>query len=66
MCGSGVIRLVPFFNSSIGVRQASRFWPSIFIAQEPHTPSRRDRRNDRVGSIWSLIVVSASRTIGPQ
>ena len=66
MCGAGVIRLVPFFKSSIGVGQASRFLPSMFIAQEPQTPSRQDRRNDSVGSIWSLIVARASRTIGPQ
>ena len=66
MCGSGVIRLVPFFRLSIGVRQASVLCPSMFIAQEPHTPSRQDRRNDRVGSIWSLILTKASRTIGPQ
>jgi hypothetical protein len=40
--------------------------PSIFIAQEPQTPSRQDRRNASVGSIWSLILFKASRTIAPQ
>jgi hypothetical protein len=64
MCGSRVIRLVPDLRLSIGVRQANVFTPSIFIAQEPHTPLRQERRNDRVGSIWSLILTKASRTIG--
>src|SRR5258708_30564398 len=66
MCGSGVIRLVPFLRLSIGVRHANVLTPAIFIAQEPQTPSRQDRRNDNVGSIWSLILTNASRTIGPQ
>ena len=66
MCGSGVIRLVPFLRLSMGVRQANVLVPSMFIAQEPQTPSRQDRRNDSVGSIWSLILTKASRTIGPQ
>ena len=38
-CGSGMIGLVPLFRSSIGVKQASRLLPSMFIAQKPHTPS---------------------------
>ena len=50
----------------MGVRQASVFVPSIFIAQEPQTPSRQDRLNASVGSISSLILTSASSTIGPQ
>src|SRR2546426_912329 len=46
--------------------QASVFWPSIFIEQEPHTPSRQDLRKVSVGSMWFLIQISPSSTIGPQ
>ena len=46
--------------------QARRLPPSMTIAQEPQIPSRQDRRNDSVGSISFLILISASRTIGPQ
>ena len=35
-------------------------------AQDPQIPSRHDRRNVSVGSISFLILISASRTIGPQ
>jgi hypothetical protein len=35
------------------------------MAQEPQIPSLQDRRNVRVGSISFLILISASKTIGP-
>ncbi len=38
----------------------------MFIAQEPQTPSRQERRKVRVGSMLFLIQISASSTIGPQ
>ncbi len=65
MCGSGVMRTAPF-TSSIGLRQASVLPPSMFIAHEPQMPSRQERRKVSVGSISFLILISASRTIGPQ
>ena len=46
--------------------QASVLTPSMFIAQEPQMPSRQERRKVSVGSISFLILISASRTIGPQ
>src|SRR3546814_18823478 len=46
--------------------QASVLVPSIFIAQEPQTPSRQERRKVSVGSLSFLILMRASRTIGPQ
>ena len=45
--------------------QASVLIPSMFIAQEPQIPSRQERRKVSVGSISFLILISASRTIGP-
>ena len=45
--------------------QASVLVPSIFIEQEPHTPSRQERRKVRVASMLFLIQSSASRIIGP-
>ena len=42
------------------------FMPSMFIAHEPQMPSRQERRKVSVGSISFLILISASRTIGPQ
>lgn len=38
----------------------------MFMAQEPQIPSRHERRKVRVGSCSSLILMSASKTIGPQ
>ena len=38
----------------------------MFIAQLPQIPSRQERRNVSVESISFLILISASRTIGPQ
>ena len=52
--------------SSLARVQASVFTPSMFIAHEPQMPSRQERRNVSVGSISFLILISASRTIGPQ
>src|SRR5947209_16211375 len=46
--------------------QANQFVPSMFIEHEPQTPSRQDRRKVSVESISFLIVISASRTMGPQ
>ena len=46
--------------------QASVLVPSMFMAQEPQMPSRQERRKVSVGSISFLILISASRTIGPQ
>ena len=40
--------------------------PSTVIAHDPQMPSRHDRRNVSVGSISFLILMRASRTIGPQ
>ena len=45
---------------------AKVFTPSIFIAHDPHTPSRQERRSVNVESTLFLIQSSASRTIGPQ
>ena len=52
--------------SVIALVQASVLPPPMFMAQEPHTPSRQERRKVSVGSISFLILISASRTIGPQ
>ena len=43
------------------VRQASPFLPLMFIASEPHTPSRQERRKLRLGSsAFSFISASSS------
>lgn len=39
--------------------------PPIFIAQDPHIPSLQDLLNVKVGSISFLILIKASRTMGP-
>jgi len=39
---------------------------SMFIAHEPQMPSRQERLNVRLASVSFLILISASRTIGPQ
>ncbi len=52
-------------TSSLDLMQASVFAPSMFIAHEPQMPSRQERRNVSVGSISFLMVMSASRTMGP-
>jgi hypothetical protein len=46
---------------SILQRHASVFWPLMFIAQEPHMPSRQDLRKVSVESISFLILIRASR-----
>ena len=40
--------------------------PSMFIEQEPQMPSRQERRKVSVESISFLILMRASRIIGPQ
>eukprot|EP00964_Phaeocystis_antarctica_P020266 scaffold11189_cov54-Phaeocystis_antarctica.AAC.2 len=50
----------------MGQRHASVFVPSMFIEHEPQMPSRHERRNVSVGSISFLILIRASRTMGPQ
>ena len=52
-------------QSPMALVQASVLVPSMFIAHEPQMPSRHERRNVSVGSISFLILISASRTIGP-
>ena len=46
--------------------QASQLVPSMFMAHEPQTPSRHERRKVNVESTLFLIQNNASRTIGPQ
>ena len=53
-------------TSAMSLVQASVLVPSMFMAQEPHTPSRQERRNVSVGSMWFLIQIRPSSTIGPQ
>ena len=65
-CGSGGMVIVPAGNSSMPLVQASVLRPPMFIAHEPHTPSRHERRKANVGSTLFLIQTWASRTIGPQ
>ena len=45
--------------------QASPLTPSIFIAQEPQTPSLQDLLKVKVVSISFLILIRTSRTMGP-
>ena len=52
--------------SSIAWVQASVLRPPMFMAQDPHTPSRHDLRKASVGSIVFLMWIMASSTIGPQ
>jgi len=53
-------------NRNTDQMHASVLAPSTVIAHDPQMPSRHDRRNVSVGSISFLILMSASRTIGPQ
>ena len=46
--------------------QARVLMPPIFIAQDPQIPSRQDLLKVSVGSISFLILIRASKTIGPQ
>jgi hypothetical protein len=52
--------------SAIALVQASVLVASMFMEQDPHTPSRQERRKVSVGSMLFLIQMSPSRTIGPQ
>lgn len=45
--------------------QARELHPPMFMAQEPQIPSLQLRRKVRVGSISFLILIKASKTIGP-
>ncbi len=49
---------------SIRHKQARVFTPSMFIAQDPHMPSRHDRRKVRVGSDSFLILSCGIKTDG--
>ena len=53
-------------STSILQIQANVLEPPMFMAQEPQIPSRHERRKVRVGSISFLILIRASRTMGPQ
>ena len=53
-------------NKDTDQRHASVLAPSMVMAHDPQMPSRQDRRNVSVGSISFLILMRASRTIGPQ
>src|SRR6188768_1102817 len=58
--GSG-FRTIGSFSVLMLVRQARPFLPLMFIASEPHTPSRHERRKLRLGSIaFSFIRASSS------
>ena len=46
-------------------RQARVLVPSMFIAQEPQMPSLHDLLKVSVGSSSFLILIRASKTIGP-
>lgn len=46
-------------------RQASVFWPLMFMAQLPQMPSRQLLRNVRDGSSSFLMRIRASSTMGP-
>ena len=45
--------------------QARELQPPMFMAHEPQIPSRHDLLNVKVGSISLLILINASKTIGP-
>jgi hypothetical protein len=47
-------------------RARKPFVPSMFMAQEPQTPSRQERRKVSVESTLFLIQIKTSRTIKPQ
>jgi hypothetical protein len=49
----------------IAQRQAKWCLPSIFIAHDPQIPSLQLLLKERVGSISSLILIRASKNIGP-
>lgn len=51
---------------SILHKHASVLTPSMFMAHDPQIPSRQLRRKVRVGSCSFLILIKASKIIGPQ
>ena len=58
--GSGLMTTGSLRSTSLVV-QASPFLPLMFIASEPHTPSRHERRKLSDGSIaFSFISASSS------
>ena len=65
-CGRGLMFSVLPGTSAQAWVQARVLRPPMFMAQEPHTPSRQERRNARVGSMVFLMWMMASSTIGPQ
>ena len=64
--GSGATCTASPGTSSQPCVQASVLRPPMFIAHEPQTPSRQERRNARVESMVFLMWISTSSTIGPQ
>ena len=70
MVGTGsktyYIRAMVGTGSNTYYIHANVFVPSMFMEQEPQIPSRHDLLKVRVGSISFLILMRASRTIGPQ
>ncbi len=64
-CGKGAIWISRPGTSSQPWVQASVLRPPMFIAHEPQTPSRHERRNASVGSMVFLMWMSTSRSIGP-
>ena len=65
-CGSGLMEISRPGTSSQACVQASVLRPPMFMAQEPQTPSRHERRKASVGSSVFLMWMMASSTIGPQ
>lgn len=62
-----ILRLQPSCRSiSIHLMQARVLTPPMFIAHDPQMPSRQDLLKVKVGSISFLILIKASRTMGPQ
>jgi hypothetical protein len=59
--GSGLMTTGSLRSTSL-VMHASWFLPLTFIASDPHTPSRHERRSVRESSI-DLMRTSASRSI---
>ena len=54
------------FRSASRVMQARPFLPLMFIASEPHTPSRQERRSDRLSSTALMRIRASSnmRSLG--
>ena len=60
MCGKGYI-VISLEQSSICFWQAKVLTPSIFMAQEPQTPSRQDLRYVKLVSTSDLILFKIDR-----